>query len=702
MKKIYFWVVFILAFILMALSISAFDIAVEDENGNVYHHDSYTFYLPSHIKPESIKLILGEDKTLSIGGVSVNGTSVDISSYALKTDNGAIYIVPVMFDGYDSFLNFRFATSLPSVYVQTSLSEEYIIKYAYKDTGAHTTIINENGSIEFEDVSGNSEFKIRGNTTRDYAKKPFQLKLSQKSDIFGMGKSKTWILLANYLDQSLIRNSIMYEIGKYLGMQTSNFTSVDLYINGNYYGIYLLCEKVQISSTRLDIHELEKDNDELNSTYKQFATSVTSGELIDSTILTEYRYIEGVKNPSDITGGYLIELDNNYYKDELCYFVTENGNHYVIKSPEYASREEVEYIARLFAEMEEAIMSGNGYNRLGKHYTEYIDIDSFAAAYIVAELGRNFDAGSSSMYFYKDKDVDGKTSKIFKGPLWDCDNTLGNIHKNGASSIEGYWAGARSIWSGLTKKSDFNRLVKEKFESAYDFIFDMIDKGGFVDKQVEELGDSIYMEQKRWGSNDYSKWPLYYDGTHYDKWQSSQVFNFASVYSQGNNEDESTVIGYLCEHIENRTNWLATEWNCDVTLRQRSFTVPVIPEPTPDDETETDTDIEIDSDTDSEIESDSDIESDTSTEPSTETETSTETDLEQEPETDTSLDTDSESEKEESGHEPETDMTPDFEEPPEIKEPSEKEERKGIFSFILQIFKPIINFLRPLFGLPKI
>lgn len=602
MKKVYFALLFVFAFFVMALSVCAYDIAVQDENGNVYHHDGNKFYLPSHISPSKVEFLVSEGTSFyytNADGSKVavkNGQKTDVTPFVNVFNDQEVYILTVKIDGLDTFVTMRFANTLPSVYVTTSLGDsyytgaEYIIEHSYKDTGALATVTNNDGSIEFTDTIGNSEFKIRGNTTKDYAKKPFQLKLSEKADLFGMGRSKTWILLANYLDQSLLRNSVMYKLGEYLGMQASDFVSVDLFIDGQYYGIYLLCEKVQISNERLNIHELEKDNNLLNATYNQYATSVTSGNLIDTTILTQYSYIEGVVNPDDITGGYLVELDNNYYKNELCYFTTENGNHYVIKSPEYASREQVEYIARLFAEMEEAIMAEDGYNSLGKHYTEYIDIDSFAAAYIIAELGRNYDAGSSSMYFYKDRDADGVTSKIYKGPLWDCDNTLGNIHKNNASSTEGYWAKNRSIWAGLTAKTEFNELVSEKFARAYDYIFDMIDAGGFIDEEVAKMGNSIYMEQHRWGSNNYSKWPLYYDGTHYDRWQSSPVFNFVDIYSKGQNEDASTVIGYLCEHIEARANWLATEWECDVEARERDTT----PKHVAPDTTDTSTDIESD------------------------------------------------------------------------------------------------------------
>ena len=114
----------------------------------------------------------------------------------------------------------------------------------------------------------------------------------------------------------------------------------------------------------------------------------------------------------------------------------------------------------------------------------------------------------------------------------------------------------------------------------------MIDSGGYIDEEIEFIGSSIYMEINRWGSDDYTKWPLYYDGTHYDRWQSAPVFNFKPVYSSGANADSSTVIGYLLEHMEKRANWLADEWNCDVTLRKMVRVEPP-KEENPEDETQT-------------------------------------------------------------------------------------------------------------------
>jgi hypothetical protein len=110
----------------------------------------------------------------------------------------------------------------------------------------------------------------------------------------------------------------------------------------------MISEKVQIDSARVDITDLEKATEKANdgTELDELPTvRVTDNLFTKLTSVTEYRYVNVPKNPADITGGYLVELDNNYGMGEPCYFKTKNGNVYVVKSPEYASREEVEYIA---------------------------------------------------------------------------------------------------------------------------------------------------------------------------------------------------------------------------------------------------------------------------------------------------------------------------------------------------------------------
>ena len=80
-----------------------------------------------------------------------------------------------------------------------------------------------------------------------------------------MGKAKKWILLANYVDQSQLHNALSFEFGELLGVPYNiGYEFVNLYIDGSYRGIYMLCEKVQIDSKRIDIEDLEKATEKAN------------------------------------------------------------------------------------------------------------------------------------------------------------------------------------------------------------------------------------------------------------------------------------------------------------------------------------------------------------------------------------------------------------------------------------------------------
>ena len=556
MKKALLTISFALT-ILVAFTIACTAVTVIDSNENKYMPTSdNVFFLPSHVKPNNV--ILEEN---------ANEIKVNLTSNKIADKNGN-EAYQYDFDGVS--YTFYFANNLPSIYVTTSISLEQILGSPRKrDKEAKMFITDKDGASFYYDYGDTrSEIKVRGNTTDDYKKQPFQIKLNKKHNLFGMGEAKTWVLLANYLDQSNIRNSVMYKIGEFLGIKTCSFQSVDLYLNGEYYGIYLLCEKVQIHPQRVDIFDLEKENELLNPDNGGFTRRKTSGDLIDETIIVEYQYVRNMTNPADISGGYLVELDNNYYKDEKCYFKTSNGNAYVIKSPELASQEQVEYIARVFAEMEEAIYSPTGKNRKGIHYSQYVDVKSLAHAYILQELGRNWDSGSSSMYFYKDRDINGEFTKIVKGPLWDCDNTLGNMLKGDADNPEGYWAKNRKLWSGLTQHDYFNYIVAKEFARIYPYLIEMTEDDGYISLLVKEIGSSIVMERARWNSDNCELWPMYgdyvYPGVHYDDWQSSQTFQFINgKYSNGIDNDETTVIGYLKTHLISRSNWLKSEWQYD-------------------------------------------------------------------------------------------------------------------------------------------
>lgn len=132
----------------------------------------------------------------------------------------------------------------------------------YKEEG-NITIINADGESEYAGVL--EYIKGRGNSTWGMPKKPYNIKLDEKADLFGMGKNKKWSLIANYADPSLLRNCLAYLAAENAGVPyTPKFTPVDVYINGEYMGAYILTTRVEVDKTRVNIQNLEDANEDAN------------------------------------------------------------------------------------------------------------------------------------------------------------------------------------------------------------------------------------------------------------------------------------------------------------------------------------------------------------------------------------------------------------------------------------------------------
>jgi hypothetical protein len=183
---------------------------------------------------------------------------------------------------------------------------------------------------------------------------------------------------------------------------------VDVYLNGDYIGMYTLAEKVQIHESRINITNLEDEIEEV----------ISNGGSLDDL---------------DLTGGYLIEVDNT---NETLQFKV-HGNRITIKSPENLDTtvedgSKYTYIKTLMTDLFNAVY-GDGYltegEYAGKHFTEVLDMDSVTRYFLEQELSANLDNGLGSTFFYKDKDsIDGK---IYMGVVWDNDRCGATNTKEG-------------------------------------------------------------------------------------------------------------------------------------------------------------------------------------------------------------------------------------------------------------------------------
>lgn len=215
------------------------------------------------------------------------------------------------------------SANIPAMFIHTENGtlEAIHADKAHKETGA-MRLVDADGMVEYDGAL--RQLKARGNATFQYPKKSYQIKLEDKTDLLGMGKARTWILLAGYSDYSLLRNRLTFDLAWAAGLAyTPEGQHVDLYIDGDYRGSYLLCEKVEVDEARVDVFDLEKATEEANDQplpeYRSYGTKKSKEN-------TEKGF-HIPNDPPDITGGYLLELDYPMrYGPEASGFVTRRAS----------------------------------------------------------------------------------------------------------------------------------------------------------------------------------------------------------------------------------------------------------------------------------------------------------------------------------------------------------------------------------------
>lgn len=321
-------------------------------------------------------------------------------------------------------------------------------------------------------ATAGGEVKGRGNSTWRRDKKPYQIKLKSSAALLGMPSAKTWVLLANHNDATLMRNKLAFELARDIGMPyVSESRWVDLRINGEYFGNYLLTEKVEVKTNRVEL-----------------------------------------ANPR----GVLVELDNNYGRDEPYFFVTAaSGTVFTLKDAFGGAPDAGEMDAPEFAQTKlgwesmkttlnklDSLLANPNPNWV--EISKIIDVDSFVKFFLVQELTTNPDAANSSVYMYKD----GTTDKLHAGPVWDFDLTFGNFSKgehNGADpvselvkNLDVYRSNASSWWDDLVRNPQFVTRANEIWTSEVAYPASTL---------TSEI-DAYEAELKASADNNFTRWPI--------------------------------------------------------------------------------------------------------------------------------------------------------------------------------------------------
>lgn len=381
---------------------------------------NYYLFVPTSISASLCRVSFVADGDVTIDGKSVkNGDMITLKNKSsISVSCGAkTYDVKIIAE-----------TELASVFITTesgSLDAIHADK-EYKEAG-YIQVIGEDG-LSYE-YNGDLEYiKGRGNSTWQMEKKPYNIKLDKKANLFGMGKSKKWSFIANHTDTSLMRNAIIYSVAGEVLDYTPKYTPVDLYINNDYMGSYILTTRVEVDDNRVEIDNLDDANEDANPDidFDSLALKGTRGEysgLMEGT----QKWVDIPNDPDDISGGYLMEMEiADRYDGEISGFVSDGGQPVIFKNPEYATENEVKYISGIYQNFEDAVMSADGYNADGDYYTDLCDAESFQKFYAINEWSSNMDCGLTSTYMYKPQGDD----KLYAGPVWDFDIALGNNNNN--------------------------------------------------------------------------------------------------------------------------------------------------------------------------------------------------------------------------------------------------------------------------------
>ncbi len=247
---------------------------------------------------------------------------------------------------------------------------------------------------------------------------------------------------------------------------------VDLYLNGQYEGVYLLCDQIETGEGRVDIDE-------------SLASDGVNGCLLE---MDSIDHLEA--DPDEILGTTYFQVDDEYYSIKT----PDTDDEDYLSDPSIY----VDYISNYLEEVDDAL-NGNDYSKV----TDLIDIQSFADTYIVQELMDNPDVGYSSFYLYKDKD-----GKLFAGPVWDFDIAAGNIDYDMGDSYEcspdsGLWAAtANPFYSKLLSFTDFDTEVTKELTDHEEDLEDVIN---LLDI---DNPNGIYQQYKNAMNRNFDRWNI--------------------------------------------------------------------------------------------------------------------------------------------------------------------------------------------------
>ncbi len=255
--------------------------------------------------------------------------------------------------------------------------------------------------------------ELRGQSSQGQPLRSYDIELRDPAGLelnvplLGMAPESDWVLYAPYMDKTLMRNYLAYSLSRRMGRWASDVRYVELMLNNEYQGIYLLVEKIKRDSNRVNIADL---------------------------LPTDNSGIE-------LTGGYIFSLDkqsNGWFSSYPSPSTTTNATRqfsYVYPRLVNITQQQKDYLKNTVDEFERAL-AGPQFQDPALGVRKYANLSSFIDFFIINEISKNIDGYRLSTYLYKDKNL--KDGRIHAGPVWDFDLGFKNADYCAGNQIYGW------------------------------------------------------------------------------------------------------------------------------------------------------------------------------------------------------------------------------------------------------------------------
>ena len=420
------------------------DLVFDINENNVYK------YIPDFLNAKNlIATFRHNGKSVTVENIIQISDSLEnnfnkILHYHVESINGEVKRYTIRLDSF---------TKLPVILINTENESDITSKEEY--VKGELTFIGK----DYQNPNFSKSIKIRGrgNFTWQQPKKPFQIKFNKKVSLLDMPEDKKWIFLANFVDKSMSRTAIAFQMGYLSNLDwTAKSEFSEVFLNNKYIGTYQISEKVEEDNHRVNIGE----------------------------------------------NGYLLEVDQiDKIDDEDVYFKTPRNILFNIKSPDIIlNSDEYNYIKNYISDVENILYAQNFD---GDKLKKFIDTDSFVEFYLINEISKNNDAAFWSSTYLTLKPGE----KLKMGPIWDFDVAFGNININENWLTSGWHMKKNSRWIKMMFRDEiFIKKVKERFNYFYGNKDRILN---FSNELSKKLHKSRYENDKVWKTLGYYYFPQY-------------------------------------------------------------------------------------------------------------------------------------------------------------------------------------------------